>query len=206
MPRSYSTLAAEARYEPPPIKGSRFVAAVAPATSEEDAARFVARIEREFDGASHVCWAMRLGPGGEHVRSSDAGEPGGSAGLPILRQLEGHGITAAVAVVVRYFGGVKLGVGGLMRAYGGAAGQCLDRARRVGVLVTRPMLVEHPYECSGAVQTILARAGLVPRSAEYGERVLLRLEVPVEEFEGLRETLAEGSGGRVEVHRPPPEE
>jgi len=193
----YRTLAAGHALEPPPVKGSRFLAFVAPATTEEEAAAFVAGVREEYDDARHVCWAWRLGARGEQTRSSDDGEPSGSAGRPILLQLEGHDLTDLVAAVVRYFGGVKLGVGGLMRAYGGAAGQCLDGARVREVVVTERLVIEHPYDCSSAVQAVLAAEGLTPDSSDYGEHVRLELSVPRPELERVRAALIDRSGGRV---------
>ncbi len=202
MADRYRTLAAEHAYEPPPIKNSRFLAFVAPAESEEEARAFIERVRSRHDDARHVCWAWRLGPDGKRTRSSDDGEPSGSAGRPILAQLEGHAVTAVVAAVVRYFGGIKLGVGGLMRAYGGATGQCLDRAPLREVVVTEPLVIEHPYDCSGAVQAVLAAEGLSPSSREYGDAVRLELSVPRPDLERLRRALIDRSGGRVILASP----
>lgn len=195
----YLTLAAEHFYEPDPIKNSRFLALVAPATSEDEAKDFLDRVRDKYDDARHVCWAWRLGPGGDQTRSSDDGEPGGSAGRPILLQLEGHACTDVVAAVVRYFGGVKLGVGGLMRAYGGAAGQCLDRAPLEEVIVVERLTLSHPYECSNAVQALLVAEELTPVAADYGERVQLVLEVPRPRVAEVRAALIDRTGGRVEL-------
>lgn len=195
----YLTLAGEHRHEPEKVKGSRFPAAVAPAASPEAAEHFVARVAAEHAGARHVCWAWRLGPGGDRARASDAGEPGGSAGAPILAQLEHRGISDAVVVVARYFGGVKLGIGGLMRAYGGAAGQCLDGAEVVRVRATRRVAVEHPYDCSGAVRGLLSAEGLAPARAEYGALVRLELDVPLSALERFRRELADRTAGRARL-------
>lgn len=197
MTDQYRTLAGEHAYEPPPTKNSRFLAFVAPAASEEEAGAFLDRIRAEYDDARHVCYAYRLGPAGDRTRSSDDGEPSGSAGRPILLQLEGHGVTDVVAAVVRYFGGVKLGVGGLMRAYGGAAGQCLDRAPLREVVVTERLVVEHPYECSSAVQAVLAAEELSPIASDYGALVRLELEVPRAELARVRALLVDRTGGRA---------
>lgn len=195
----YRTLAAEHAHEPPPIKGSRFLALVAPAADEAEARAFVERVAAEHDGARHVCFAWRLGPEGERTRASDAGEPSGSAGRPILAQLEGHDVTDAVAVVARWFGGVKLGVGGLMRAYGGAAGQCLDRAPTREVEVTERLVVEHPYDCSKAVQALLASEGLTPAASDYCAAVRLELDVPRSEVERVRAALLDATRGNARL-------
>ena len=197
MTDQYRTLAGEHAYEPAPTKNSRFLAFVAPATSEEEAGAFLDRVRAEYDDARHVCWAWRLGPAGDRTRSSDDGEPSGSAGRPILLQLEGHEVTDVVAAVVRYFGGVKLGVGGLMRAYGGAAGQCLDRAPVREVVVTARLVVEHPYDCSNAVQAVLASEALEPVASDYGAVVRLELDVPRPDLERVRALLVDRTGGRA---------
>lgn len=191
--------AGEHRHEPPPIKGSRFIAAVAPVADAAEAAAFVERLRAEFSDARHVCFAWRLGARGDATRSSDDGEPGGSAGRPILAQLEGHGVSDTVAVVVRYFGGVKLGVGGLMRAYGGAAGQCLDRADLEEVEVTRRVVVEHPYDCSGAVSGLLVAEGLTAEDAEYGATVRFALRLPEGHVGRIVHELTERTAGRATV-------
>lgn len=178
MIERFRTLAARSGFEPEPTKGSRFIARLAPVRTEAEAKAFLAEVAREFDDARHVCYAWRLGPGGERTRANDAGEPGNSAGRPILLQLEGHGVTDVIAVVVRYFGGVKLGVGGLMRAYGGAAGQALDRAEIVEALVRDPLACQHDYAASGAVAGALAAFGLTPEAAHYGADVRFTVQVP----------------------------
>ena len=195
----YETLAGELRHEIEPIKGSRFVATVAPASSTEEAEAFVARIREELSNATHHCWAYRLGPRGEVFRFHDDGEPGGTAGRPILQQIEGHGLTNAVVVVTRWYGGTKLGTGGLARAYGGATGKALDRAERRSVVLTRRIELEHAYEHSGAVRGLLEARGLQPVSAEYGAAVRLVLEVPARELEAFVGELADRTAGRTVV-------
>ncbi len=191
------------RYEPDKIKGSRFIACVAPAKSEDDAEAFLTEIRAEFDDARHVCWAWRLGDEGERTRSTDDGEPAGSAGRPILSQLEGHNTIRCVLAVVRYFGGVKLGVGGLVRAYGGAAGKCLDRAHLDPVILTTRLLIEHDYSCSGAVQGTLHHLQLTALEPVFDQRVRFSLEVPRESVGDLRRELIERTAGRVTIAEDP---
>ena len=158
---------------------------------------FIERVRAEFASATHNCWAYRVGPAGEAFRSSDAGEPSGSAGRPILLQIEGHDLTDTAVVVTRWFGGTKLGVGGLMRAYGGAAGQTLDRAPVETVVVTRRIEVEHPYDCSGAVQGLLAARRLEPTESDYGAAVKLVLEVPERDLAEFTRELLDRTAGRA---------
>jgi uncharacterized YigZ family protein len=193
------TLAAEFRHEIEPIKGSRFLATVAPVAGPEEAAAFVSRVRAELAKATHNCWAWRVGPRGEEFRSSDDGEPAGSAGRPILAQIEGHGLTDTAVVVTRWYGGTKLGVGGLMRAYGGAAGQALDRARVVELVLKQRVELTHPYDCSGAVQGLLAARRLEPVEADYGGAVRLVLELPAGELQAFARELADRTAGRARL-------
>jgi uncharacterized YigZ family protein len=200
-PETYTTLAGVTRHEPDKIKGSRFIACVAPAATEDEAAAFLDGVRAEFDDARHVCFAWRLGAGGDRTRSSDDGEPSGSAGRPILMQIEGHEVTDAVVAVVRYFGGVKLGVGGLMRAYGGAAGQALDRAELRRVEVRVPLRCTHPYGDSGAVQGVLSAWELVPVGETYGEDVAFTVHVGVGRVDEFVAALRDATAARARVER-----
>ncbi len=122
------TLAGECRLQQD-IKKSRFAAAAAPLDAVDDALRFVARVSDA--AATHNCWAYRHG---QQYRFSDDGEPGGTAGRPILQAIDGQGLDRVVVVVTRWFGGIKLGAGGLARAYGGCAAECLRLAARLPIV------------------------------------------------------------------------
>ncbi len=191
----FRTLAREVRWEPEKTRGSRFLAVLAPVRGREAAQELVARLRAEFPDATHHCWAWRLGRAGDDWRYGDDGEPAGSAGRPMLQQLEGRDVTDVAAVVVRWFGGTKLGVGGLVRAYGGAVAEALDRSEIREVVVTRTLAVEHPYACSGAVQGVLAAAGVAPREAAYGETVRFLVDVPEDAADAFAHELAERTAG-----------
>jgi len=111
------------------IKKSRFLAQAAPVDTPEQALAFVRQVGDP--AATHNCWAYRIG---QDYRFNDDGEPGGTAGRPILQAIEGQGIDRAVVVVTRWYGGIKLGAGGLVRAYGGTAAECLRLAERVAIV------------------------------------------------------------------------
>ena len=200
---SYTTLATPLRYEPEKIKGSRFIACVAPARSEDEAKAFLESVRAAFDDAGHHCFAWRLGPDGSVTRSGDDGEPSGSAGRPILLQLEGHEVTDVVAVVVRYFGGTKLGVGGLMRAYGGAAGQALDRAELAVVPIRQSLRCTHDYGDSGAIAGVLAAHGLEAESAAYGSEVSFVIHVALRAEAEVTRALGDATAGRARIERLP---
>ncbi|QDU67789.1 IMPACT family member YigZ [Planctomycetes bacterium Pla86] len=192
-------MVAASHFEDDPIKGSRFIADVIPAAEPDRALEAIEGVRAVRSDARHHCWAWRLDPEGREVRSNDDGEPGNSAGAPILRQIEGHDLCGLVVVVTRYFGGVKLGVGGLIRAYGGAAGRALDRARVVERAVLRRLSIRYPYEVSGAVEGALARNGAIALRSEYGAEVAAELSVPIDAEADLRAQLRDASAGRVRI-------
>lgn len=121
----YVTVAREGMHESE-INRSRFLCSLAPAATEQEAQDFVARIRKEHPTATHNCFAYVVGADASVQKASDDGEPGGTAGVPMLQMLMRRDIRYAVAVVTRYYGGVKLGAGGLIRAYGGVVGEALD--------------------------------------------------------------------------------
>lgn len=186
-------------HEIDPIKGSRFLACLAPVATEQQAKAFIEATRLRFKDARHHCFAWRLGEKGEPWRCSDDGEPSGSAGRPILMQLEGHEVSDLVCVVVRWFGGTKLGVGGLVRAYGAAAGKALDRAPIEERPITVLLRVACPFACQGAIQGVLRAHGLEPREARFCEGVELLLAVPRVLAEDLKRDLLERSAGRALV-------
>ncbi|MEC7948464.1 MAG: YigZ family protein [Myxococcota bacterium] len=196
---SHRTLTARSRLTIDPIKGSRFAATLGPVRAESEAREFVTCVRAEWPNASHHCWAWRLSDG--RSRSSDDGEPGGSAGRPILAQLEGHDVQDAVVVVTRWYGGTKLGMGGLMRAYGGCAGKALDAADVIEIARTVPMSLTHAYADTGAVQATLRSAGLTPESTAFGAEVIVQLSVPASDADTITRQLMDATAGRVRVNR-----
>ncbi|MGN6228728.1 MAG: IMPACT family protein [Dyella sp.] len=128
MSEALQALAGRCQHEQD-IKKSRFLALAAPVDSPEEALDFVQEVSDP--AATHNCWAYRIG---QAYRFNDDGEPGGTAGRPILQAIEGQGIDHAVVVVTRWYGGIKLGAGGLARAYGGTAAECLRLAERVPIV------------------------------------------------------------------------
>jgi uncharacterized YigZ family protein len=155
-------------------KGSHFLAQLFPVIGEGEAKTLLAAIAGEHRDATHHCWAWRLGwPPRE--RSSDAGEPGGTAGAPILRALARAGLSDALLVVSRWFGGTKLGKGGLVRAYGGVAREVVAAARTTPRLLRREVELEIPYPHLGAVQRLLQppEVELVRQSYGAGVRWVL---------------------------------
>lgn len=194
---SYRTLAATAVFEIPKIKGSRFIGSVAPAGSEEEAREHVASVRRLHHAARHVCWAWVIGADGATSRSSDDGEPSGSAGKPILAAITGRELTFAVVAVTRYYGGKKLGVGGLVRAYGGAAAEALDRAEVHVVVPTSRLVVQIAYDQVRVLEAFCAIEGLAPAASDYGAQVKQAFDVPVAAADDVAARLFDYSGGRI---------
>jgi uncharacterized YigZ family protein len=197
MPQRYRTLAHPIEHWLPPIKGSRFVGLAAPITDENAAQALLSEAKSQWSDARHHCLAWRLVDG--RFRSSDDGEPGGSAGRPILAQIEGHDLQNVAVVVTRWFGGVKLGVGGLIRAYGGCAGKTLDQGELIEVVPKVTLSVTHDYGDTGAVQALLSARGLSPSNAQWGAQVHFQVEVPFDEAAELRGALIDRTGARAVV-------
>jgi uncharacterized YigZ family protein len=193
----YRTLAAPMVVEIPKIKGSRFIASAAPVATDDEALAHVAAVKRLHHSARHVCWARRLGADGSNTRSRDAGEPSGSAGKPILSAILGRDLTFVVVAVTRYFGGTKLGVGGLVRAYGGAAAEALGRAEIRHVVPTRRATVDVDYAQLEVVRAFAAREGYAEASAEYGARVRVVWLIPDALAQSFSDLLFDLTGGRV---------
>lgn len=178
-------------------KRSRFLGHVLPVENEDEARAFIALMKKEYYDARHNCWCYIIRGGAE--RYSDDGEPQGTAGIPMLEVLRREGITNAVCVVTRYFGGVLLGAGGLLRAYTRAAKDALDAA---GISVVRPW-VEADVPCSYAMaerlKAELASAGAVIADTVYDAAVTIRVLVPQADAQALAERIFDVSGGTVSM-------
>jgi uncharacterized YigZ family protein len=170
-------------------KGSRFLAVLEPVRDEAAAKALLAALGARHADATHVCWAWRLGwPPRE--RASDAGEPGGTAGPPILRALQGAGVADALLAVVRWFGGTKLGKGGLVRAYGAAARAAVGAAALVPRLLRVEVELELPYPHLGAVQRLLHPPEVELLGETYGAVVRWRLAVAPARLPAVRDVAA----------------
>jgi uncharacterized YigZ family protein len=184
---------------PEPIKRSRFFGDGAPIANASEAMAFVGTIQAKYSDAGHHCFAWRLGVGDQGYRVNDDGEPGGTGGQPILNHIDGAELRGVVIVVTRYFGGTKLGKGGLIRAYGGTAGQAIAQANIISVQETASLNITTTYTDQGAVEGVLRSFELRSTEAEYGADVRLRVSVPVEEMEAVQSMLIEATGGRVRL-------
>lgn len=177
------------------INRSRFICALKRVGDEAEAREFVADRRKTHWNATHNCTAYRVGEDARIQRSSDDGEPSGTAGIPMLEVLRHRELTDVVAVVTRYFGGVKLGAGGLVRAYGNAVSEAVDVAGTVRLHSLPLVTVTVEYEFGGGVEAALRRRGHTIVDARYGE--LVELDVAVEDPDSLREGLAELTAGHA---------
>lgn len=180
-------------------KKSRFIATVVRAESEEEAVSFINSMKKKYWDARHNCSAFVIGERGELVRSSDDGEPSGTAGRPMLEVLLGEGIRNVAVVVTRYFGGVLLGTGGLVRAYTQAVKEGLNQCRigymRAGVRLE----VETDYNNIGKILYILGNKGIEPEESEYTDIVKLVILFPAEWKEELSKEFTEVTAGKIKI-------
>lgn len=172
---------------------SRFLAHASPAESPAAALAFIAAISDR--AATHNCWAYRIG---EQMRSTDDGEPGGTAGRPILAAIDGAMLDHVVVVVTRWYGGINLGAGGLVRAYGGCAALCLrDAATAPHVAMTRALL-RFAFADTGPVHAALAACNAVRCGERFDEASIeIQLELPCDALEPLKIRLGDATRGRA---------
>ncbi|MFJ8946127.1 YigZ family protein [Streptomyces sp. NPDC102395] len=177
------------------VNRSRFLCALRAVADEREAQDFVAAVRKEHADASHNCWAYIIGADAGIQKASDDGEPGGTAGVPMLQMLLRRDMRYVVAVVTRYYGGVKLGAGGLIRAYGGAVGEALDvlgtRTRRRFRLAT--VTVDH--QRAGKLQNDLHATRREVRDVRYGEAVTIEIGLPDADVDAFRRWLADATAG-----------
>ncbi len=198
MQDEYRTVARPGVHETE-VNRSRFLCALAPAATEQEAQDFIARIRKEHTDASHNCFAYVIGADAAIQKASDDGEPGGTAGVPMLQMLLRRDMRYVVAVVTRYYGGVKLGAGGLIRAYGGSVGEALDT---LGTLTRRrfrlaTLTVDH--QRVSKIQNDLHATGRAVRDVRYGEAVTIEIGLPDAEVDAFRGWLADATAGTAEL-------
>lgn len=175
------------------IEGSEFLAFAARADSPEQALEQVAQLRARYPDATHHCWAYQVG---QLYRFNDDGEPGGTAGMPILKAIQGQGLDHLLCVVVRYYGGTKLGTGGLVRAYGGTAAECLRLARREEVRPRCKQMVSVPYDQVSALYHLLGQFDALRGEEEYsGVGVRVALELFPEDLPAFAEGLRDATRG-----------
>jgi uncharacterized YigZ family protein len=176
------------------IKKSRFIGCVQPVAGRAEAQSVVGRLRGEHPGAAHVCWALLAG--GQSAANDD-GEPGGTAGRPMLEVLRHQQLEGVLATVVRYFGGVKLGAGGLVRAYTDAVAQALLQAEKLPLRRTLQLACRVPYSMEGLVRRELQEAGAVLGQVRHGEVVEMEFTVTEDVAAVLSSRLNEAGQGQL---------
>ncbi len=176
------------------VEKSRFITTVYPCSTEEEAQAFIGRINKEFWDARHNCTAFALGPKQEQQRSSDNGEPSGTAGKPMLEVLKKMGITNIAVVVTRYFGGIKLGAGGLIRAYSHSVAETLRLAPKELHTIRTELQTTIDYALYGAVERYLQDAQL-HYEASFGEQITLTILIAPNDVERIQKELQDMSHG-----------
>lgn len=195
-----STIAAALEHELVEKK-SRFLARAVPVGTVAEADAVIAAVRKEHWDARHHCVALVVGTHADQQRSSDDGEPSGTAGIPMLEVLRRRGLTDVVVVVTRYFGGIKLGAGGLVRAYSSATSEVLDRATLVRRTAAVTVTVDVPHTDAGRVQGVLrdwcAGNDAVVADVTYAAEARFTLLVPPTALDAMDAALAEASAGRL---------
>lgn len=176
------------------IKKSRFIGRVEPVADRATAQRIVAELRAQHPDAEHVCWALLAGG---HSAAVDDGEPSGTAGRPMLDVLRHQDLEGVLATVVRYFGGVKLGAGGLVRAYTECVAQALKQADKIPIIRMRHLRCTVPYALEGWLRREIELSGGMLRQAAHGDRVDLAWVLADSASGSLIERLNEGGQGNV---------
>jgi uncharacterized YigZ family protein len=180
------------------VKKSRFIASVAPARTDEEAWAFIEQIRGEHTDATHNCFAFKTGAG---QRLSDDGEPSGTAGRPIFDVIDKQGLSDTVVVVTRYFGGILLGAGGLVRAYSQAAVAGVEAAGVATAVLAVDLRLSLDYPLVGKVQYLLEQRNALTLNTEFGQNVVIDCRLLAEQADGLEAALAEASAGRIKAER-----
>lgn len=182
-------------------KKSRFIANVKPVLSEAEAADYIEEIKKKYWDARHNCYAYQLGERNQIQRYSDDGEPGGTAGMPILDVLRGRNIKNAIVVVTRYFGGTLLGTGGLVRAYSSAAKAGLEAAGLIERIPHIRQCFKVDYTLAGKVQYEVLNGGHILEDTVYTDKVEFVVLSEMEEENKLRENIVNLTGNKAEMKK-----
>ena len=182
-------------------KKSRFNATVHPVESEEEALAFLEEMKKKYWDARHNCYVYSIGMNREFTRCSDDGEPSGTAGRPMLDVILGEDIYNVAVVVTRYFGGVLLGTGGLVRAYSKAVQEGLAASKVILKQKGIALKITTDYTGLGKIQYIAGERNIPVLDSEYTDKVVMKLLVPVQDVGSVRKAITEGTNGRAGIEK-----
>jgi uncharacterized YigZ family protein len=180
------------------VKGSHFIATGRPVNSESEAVAFIEEMKKEYHDASHNAFAWKVGIGRtQRYRYYDDGEPSGTAGLPILKAIDARGLSNVCVVVTRYFGGVKLGTGGLMRSYGKAAMELLRSCETEKRYFTENMTFTVSFDFVNVAHNIINAFDVELKDSKYNDEVTFIVEVRSSQAQAFKNKLNDGTNGQV---------
>jgi uncharacterized YigZ family protein len=200
MSDTYRTIEKPARSEHT-VEGSRFLAEAMSVSDRPEVSRRIETIREREHTATHHCMGYRLGVEGDDARYDDDGEPSGTAGPPILRQIDARDLTNTLVVVTRYFGGTELGTGGLARAYGNAAAAALDRASLVERVVRTPVRLQFEYDDTSPAEQVLRQFDAEVQDSTYTDVTTLTVGVRQSEVDAFVEAFTDALSDRGELLR-----
>lgn len=182
-------------------KGSRFISYLYPVRTQEEAESLIAGLRKKYHDATHVCFAFRLRKGKEdYFRFSDDGEPVGTAGHPIYKEIKYKGFFNVLVAVIRYFGGSKLGTGGLVRAYTGVARKVIDTAETIPIYIKKEVSLDFPYDFTGEMMQIVSHFSLEVVHREYTDKgVSMKFAVPLASFNKVAQAVADITNGKLQL-------
>ncbi|UCE07219.1 MAG: YigZ family protein [bacterium] len=183
------------------VKGSRFIGTACPVNTEDQAVEFIRLVSMKFYDATHNCYAYLIGYQPSIItRYSDAGEPGGTAGLPILNVIKGKQLTNIVIVITRYFGGTRLGKGGLVRAYSECTRKVIDQCSIIKQYIFQKLRLKFDYNLTGPVMRVVSLFNANILESIYKQQVSLVLTLRKSQIENFKSNLLEISSGKVSIH------
>jgi len=198
-PDQYYQMKQKCRFEEK-VKSSRFIATARPISSESDATDFIEEMRREYHDANHNAFAWKVGIGrSQRYRYSDDGEPSGTAGLPILKAIDGRSLSNVCVVVTRYFGGIKLGTGGLMRSYGRMAMDLLRTCEIEKKFYTETVAFSVSFDFVNVAHNIINNFDAELKDSQYSEDVSFEVEIRASQLTAFKNKLSDGTNGQVRL-------
>lgn len=178
-------------------RGSKFIALVFPVFSEEEIKNILKELKKKYFDATHHCYAFRLGADKKNFRASDDGEPGGSAGLPILHAIQSNDLSNILIVVIRYYGGTKLGVPGLIHAYRTAANDAISNGQITEFTEKEEITIQYPYLSMNSIMKIIKDHELHILSQNFDSDCQITLSVRKRDFKLIREKIIDINGAEI---------